>query len=283
MASFAFLIFIPQTGLVQANIQRLFTSAAKMFKIFLRSPIRSRSMLPKAWKTVKPALRQAFLSGYVFAFQLPMPLVNYLGTGGNRAWLRGIHANAHGNRETYTGEEAAEAMASTLGPSVEEYNTETSDHLTYSPSVLKDGGLGNWAHSISYYRHNTATARWSKSIETIASLHAISRGNEIRRTGSRAGVFDEGPKGSLKAESTFVWGLNDIALDRRICLEGIDDYLTHRSQVVTLPHSGHFTPVESESRKILEEVIMWASRGEKEDITAALKAYGPSAKITLQT
>jgi pimeloyl-ACP methyl ester carboxylesterase len=254
-----------------------------MFKLFLHSPIRSRSMLPKAWNTVKPALRQAFLSGYFFVFQLPMPLVRYFGNGGNRAWFRGIHANAHGNPKTYTGEEAAEAMASSLGPSVEEYKTQTSEHSTYSGSVLKDGGLGNFAHAVAYYRQNTAAARWSKSLETITSLHAISRGNDIRRTGSRTGLFDDGPKGSLKAESTFVWGLNDIALDRRICLEGIDDYLTHRSHVVTLPQSGHFTPVENESRAILDKVITWASEGEKEDIKAVLEAYGSGAKVTVQT
>lgn len=240
-------------------------------------------MLTKAWTTVKPALRQAFLSGYIFAFRMPLPMVSYLGTGGNRAWLRGVHANAHGKAETYTSEDAAEAMASTLGPSVDEYKTETSDHLTYSESVRKDGGMGNWMHSTSYYRDDTATAPWSKSLDTIASLHAINRGNDIRRTGSRAGLFDEGPKGSLKAESTFVWGEQDVALDRRICLEGIDEYLTHQSHVVTVPQAGHFTPVETEGRRVLEKVIIWASQGEKEDLGTALKAYSSSAKVTLQT
>jgi hypothetical protein len=254
-----------------------------MFKIFLHAPLQSRLMLSKAIKTLTPVLRQLLLSGYVFVFQLPLPLVRYVGSGGNYSFLKGVHKIAHGELRDYSMLDATESMASTLGPSAEECKTETSDHERYPESVIKQRASGNFVNMASYYRHGTAVARWSKSVESIATLHGLSRGSELRRMSSRAAVFDDGPKGSLKANATILWGLKDDALERQLCLDGISDYLVHNSQVITLPRSGHFTPTEQESRLALQKAIEWAVGGEKEDIGSVIKACYPGAAVTVRT
>lgn len=252
-----------------------------MFKTSLNAPIRSRSTLIKAIVTLKPVLRQLVLSGYVFVLQLPIWFVRYLGSGGNYSFLKGVHKRANGNGE-YSVRDAAESMASTLGPSAEECKTKTTSGEGYPTSVTKDRVLGNFEHMASYYRHGTAIGRWQKSIETIAALHSINRGSELRRMSSGAGLFDDGPQGVLKANATILWGQKDLALEPHLCLDGISDYLVYNSQVIMLPRSGHFTPIERESRAALEKAVEWAIKGEKEDIGAVIRACYPEAAVTVR-
>lgn len=267
--------------MVASNIRRSLSSSLKMFKTALRSPIKSRSTLYKAIKSLKPVARQLLLSGYIFVMQLPMPFVVYLGTGGNYSFLKLAHKGSYGN-SPFSLEDAAECMASSLGPSVEECRTQTYDGEGYPASVVKERALGNFQHMARYYREKAATSRWQKSIETIADLHSISGGNELHRASSGAGLFDDGLTGVLKAHSTIIWGKADIALDPQICLNGFSDYLVRNSQVVELPRSGHFTPLERESCAALTRAVEWAAGGEKEDIGAAIQRDYPDAIVTVR-
>lgn len=264
-----------------ANIRRLLSSSSKMFKTSIRSPIRSRSTLLKAVKSLWPVFHQLQLSGYVFVMQLPMVLVRYFGTGGNFFLLKAIHKRSHGNAE-FTIRDAAECMASSLGPSTEECKTRTADGTEYPPTVKNERALSNFQHMVGYYRDGAAVSRWRKSVQTIADLHSIAGGNEMRRTSSGAGLFDDGPAGVLKANSTILWGKADIALNAQLCLDGISDYLVYNSQVVVLPRSGHFTPLERESRVAIEKTVEWAVKGEKEDIGAVVQACYPNAVVTIR-
>ncbi|KAE8161053.1 putative capsule-associated protein CAP1 [Aspergillus tamarii] len=269
----------PLTSMVASNVRRSLSSSLKMFKTALRSPVKSRSTLCKAIKSLKPVARQLLLSGYIFVMQLPMPFVVYLGTGGNYSFLKLAHKGSYGN-SPFSPEDAAECMASSLGPSVEECRTQTSDGEGYPASVVKERVLGNFQHMARYYREKAATSRWQKSIETIADLHSISGGNELHRASSGAGLFDDGPTGVLKAHSTIIWGKADIALDPQMCLNGLSDYLVRNSQVVELPRSGHFTPLERESCAALIRAVAWAAGGEQEDIGAAIQRVYPDAVVT---
>lgn len=251
-----------------------------MFKTALRSPFASRSVLFKAIKTLKPVFRQLLRSGYIAVMQLPMALVRYFGSGGNYSFLRAAHKASFRDAE-FTVVDAAECMASTLGPSAEECKTRTPDGEGYPTSVQKRVS-GNFAHMVSYYRHGAAVSRWQKSIETIGSLHEIARGSELRRSNSGGGLFDDGPQGALKGNATVIWGKEDLALDPQLCLDGISDYLVHNSQVILLPRSGHFTPMERESRVALEKAVEWAVKGEREDIGAVIQACYPKAIVTVR-
>lgn len=270
----------PLPRLAAANIRRLLSSSWKMIKTSGRTPIRSRSTLLKAAKTLIPVFRQLILSGYVFAIQLPMVLVEYLGHGGNHSFLKAAHRGSCGNAE-FTPRDAAECMASSLGPSVEECKTATSDGDEYPESVKKNR-TSSFRQMACYYRQGAAFSRWEKSLETIAYLHSLSRGVDFRRTSSGAGLFDGGPEGFLKAHSTIIWGRDDIALEPQLCLDGISDYLIYNSQVVELPRSGHFTPMEPESQLALEKAVEWAVKGEKEDIGAVIGNCYQKAVVTVR-
>lgn len=69
-------------------------------------------------------------------------------------------------------------------------------------------------------------------------------------------------KGVLNAPATILWGEKDQACSKAICLDGIGDYLAKESEVVLLPKSGHWTPIEPESRAALASVIaLYAGNG----------------------
>jgi len=260
---------------------RTIGSARKMRKEAQNAPRSSRPPLLQAIRTLKPLLRQFLLSGYIFAMQLPVPLVEFFLTGGNNSLIRGAHKRSYGDA-AFTPRDAAESMASSMGPSLAESKTQTPNGDTYPSTIKYSREFANVMNMASYYRDGVATSRWHKSLETVTSLHGLAGGNELRRTSSGAGLFDEGAPGVMKASSTVLWGKLDIALDPTICLDGMADYLVGGSQVVLLPRSGHFTPVEVESRAALEAAVQWAVQGEKEDIGAAVQRSYADAKVIVR-
>ncbi|OOF97118.1 hypothetical protein ASPCADRAFT_3735 [Aspergillus carbonarius ITEM 5010] len=260
-----------------SNVRRLISTSVKMVKTASHDPVRSRAMFSKAFSTLGPVFRQVWRSKYIFAFQLPMFLVRYLGRGGYYSFLKIIHRSSYGRRE-FTSQDAAECLASTMGPSTAESNTQTADGEEYPASLKNERAPSSFQHMACYYRDGTSIARWNKSVETITDLHSIASVSGSNGTG----LFDDGPKGALKASATILWGKADIALEPQICLDGISDYLVTDSQLVELPLSGHFTPLERESQVALEKAVEWSVKGEKEDIGAVVKACYPKAVVTLR-
>lgn len=214
--------------------------------------------------------------------KLPIFFVRALGTGGNYAFLRRIHKLSYGEAGEYTIRDAAESMASTLGPSADECKTKTTKGEPYPSSVVKERVLGNFEHMASYYRQGASVSPWNKSVETIAALHSINRTSELRRSTSGKGIFDDEPDGVLKAQATVIWGQKDSALEPQLCLDGISDYLDSNSQVIMLPRSGHFTPIEKESRSVLELTIEWAVKGEEDDIGSVISIDYPGAVLSVR-
>jgi pimeloyl-ACP methyl ester carboxylesterase len=232
----------------------------------------------QALHTLAPLGRQIFLSGYIFAMQMPVPIVLHFLKGGNYSLLRGVHLRASGG--IITPYDAAEGMASSMGPSVAEFKSKTASGDTYPATLENERAFAHVMHMAGYYRDHASVARWEKSIETIASLHSISGGTKLRRSSSGAGLFDEGPAGAFQASSTIFWGQQDIALDQRICLDGMADFLVNDSQIVLLPRTGHWTPVEPESRAALIKAVEWAAHGEQGDVGAVIQKSYPGAKVT---
>ncbi|EEH44183.1 uncharacterized protein PADG_00472 [Paracoccidioides brasiliensis Pb18] len=268
----------PLLPLARANISLAWKSSGKMLMTFLRNPFHSHRLLLRAISRLSPLLRQLFLSGYIFVFQLPMPIVRYVGSGGNYSLLKAIHQRAAGKVDEFTVRDAQESMASTLGPGSSECNTTTKDGEGYPPSVLRRSKLGNFGDMISYYRHGAAVSTWHKSLETISALYGL---GESRRTSSGMPLQD-GPHGALRANATIVWGERDRALDPRVILEGIADYLVHGSQLVILPRTAHYTPMEVEGCAALEKAVEWAICGEHGDVGAAITDVYPGAVVTVR-
>lgn len=261
-------------------MQLLASSSLKMFKTFLNNPFNSRSTLVKALSTLKPLFRQLGMSGYVFAFKLPLVFVRFLGSGGNYSFLKAVHKSAGSVGVEYTMRDAAESMASTLGPGPSEFKTVTDEKETY-PERAKARAEGNFVDITSYYRDGTGLSPWHKSAETVAALYGLGEAN-VHRTSSGTGIFDDGPEGALMANATILWGQQDMALNEHVILEGIADYLVQGSQVVMLPKTGHFMPMETHGCEALEKAVEWAIRGEKGDVGAAIKSVYPAATVTVR-
>ncbi|BCS23822.1 alpha/beta fold hydrolase [Aspergillus puulaauensis] len=271
----------PIVPLVFSNIRRRLASSLKMLKSFLRAPIHERSLLVNAIKSLVPVVRQVWSSGYVAVFQLPPALVSYVGTGGNQSFLKYAHKTSYG-KQKFSIVDAAECMASSSGPSIHESKTQTADGEGYAGTAITRRAASNFFEMCRYYREGTAVARWKKSVETVAGLHDIAQGTGIQRTSSGGGLFDEGPRGALKARATVVWGQKDHALVRQLCLDGISDYLTKGSQVIELPNSAHWTPLEREGQVALTKAVEWAVKGEHDDIGMIVGDCCPGATVTIR-
>lgn len=121
------------------------------------------------------------------------------------------------------------------------------------------------------YREGLFRGPWEKSIETVVALSEIPTDAKRGSGGSGAGLFDDGPKGALKAPATFVYGADDPAFERRLALDGITDYLAKDSQVVVLQDSGHWLPLEKLGSETIEEVVVWAMSDKQGELKERLQ------------
>lgn len=236
-------------------------AARKMFNDAWNSPLNARAPLRQAWHTLAPVRYQLKMSGYIFVMQLPVPFARFFLTGGNQAFMKMLHLGSHGSAKP-TPQDLANSMASSMGPSLEESKTQTADGETYPTTVRFDSKFANVMNLAGYYRDGASVGYWKKSLETVVALDRLAGGKEPQGA--------KGAKGALKAPSTIFWGKKDIALHTAICLDGMSDFIPKNSQVVLLPNSGHFTPIEPESRVALTKAIQWAIEGEQGDIGAML-------------
>jgi len=235
--------------------------------------------LRKSLHALKPLLVQVLMFGYIFAFNLPSFMVKYLGTGGNKAFLRGALRLAHGKDQDEA--DLPQSLAATLGPGLLELETKTADGEGYGESLRERAGSNAavfW-HQTAYYRNGLATKVWEKSLEIIADLYNLENEAEfsasasvspIRRrssSSSSAALWVEQYDGALRAPSTILWGEKDRAVGKSICLDGIGDYLAKGSEVIMLPHTGHWTPVQKASRAAFAKVIgVYASKPAGEEL-----------------
>lgn len=206
-------------------------------------------------------------------------MVKTLGSGGNLAFLRAISRSEHGkHKEEWNRHESLAAM---LGPGVIEVESKTAAGEAYGRSVSERAesiGTVFW-HQTAYYRHGLATKHWEKSLETIADLYnlesevessASASVSSIRRRSSSSAssaLWTEQYVGALRAPSTVLWGEQDRAVGKTICLDGIGDYLARGSEVILLPQTSHWAPVEKESRAAIAKLIsVYAAVGPGEDL-----------------
>lgn len=236
-------------------------------------------MLKQAAKNLAPLLSQLRKSGYVFIFRLPAPLANSFGSVGNYWFLRLVHGLAtEGKKYPPESREAADMMAGALGPSAEECISidtekvngdkvnEDGEVMAYPAAVKARARDGGWSTKIRPYRDGAFNSPWTKTMDTLWALTQEEQAESLakrRRSSAGAGLFESGPEGSLKAKVTVLWGGKDPAGEARVALEGIEDYMSRGSQVLVLPGTGHWIPLEKDGKVVLEEVIKWSANGER--------------------
>lgn len=268
-----------------------------MLTTFLHAPMTNYHCLSKAAHSIRPLAHQLLLFGYIAAFQLPKTMVKYLGLAGNNFFVRGAHKSAYGKDKTDYNPQHSLAM--TMGPGEAECQTITEEEnpKQYGKSVLgRAKESGAWfINSTAYYRDRLAFDKWEKSIHTLGAFHNIEIDNENsfmkgsqfrkRRTSSASStLFSKPLPGSLEAPSTIVWGKEDQACSRPICLDGIGDYLARDSQVLILPNTGHWTPVEKASRETLKAILerlVLKGDVEKNDLQEIVEETYPTAFVSI--
>ncbi|KAJ4360760.1 uncharacterized protein N0V89_001327 [Didymosphaeria variabile] len=254
-------VLIPE--LAYSNTTAKAASAKQMLHTYLRQPLRV-SLLKNASRTLEPVVSQMRRSFYVFIFNLPWPLAPIFPTFGNYWFLRllhkaGIGRIAPGKYRKLTSKEAGDAMASSAGPGLAQLD-EPNGYATSLKKRLSNNGM---LEKVRIYREGLFRGPWEKSIETVVALSEIQSDGKRGSGGSRAGLFDDGPPGALKAPATIVYGADDPAFESRLALDGIADYLAKDSQVVVLEESGHWLPLEELGSSAIEEVVGWAMGGEQ--------------------
>lgn len=237
-----------------------------MLHTWIRKPLSIR-LLKTAYHTLSPVLGQLGRSFYIFAFNLPLPLATTFATMGNFWLLKVMHKAAAGLigpdgkfKKDFDVDVAADWLAMSTGPSSAQFTS--FGNLSYPESArrrTKDYGM---SEKIRIYRETVGLGVWEKSLETIVALSEI----PATKRGSRAGLFEDGPPGALQAPATFVLGKRDMAFERSLCWDGIDDYLTRKSQVLTIEKAGHWLPHEELGSKVIEECVEWALRGEEKPL-----------------
>ncbi|CAI6333841.1 unnamed protein product [Periconia digitata] len=240
------------------NAVAKYDSALQMLRTYSRRPWKNFSLLRNAYRTILPVLSQIGRSFYVFCFNLPYPISNYCTTFGGYWLLKVMHKCEIGLLQTDgqwkrqpSVKEAMDLLAMSAGPGIAQVDV-------YPEAVkqrIPDHGM---SEKIRIYREGMFKGIWEKSIETVVALSEIPTSRFRPGTSSSGDLFDTGPPGKLRAPATIVYGSNDLGFDRRLALEGINESLGKKSQVVVLEKSGHWLPQEEESREILKDAVQWA-------------------------
>jgi len=158
-------------------------------------------------------------------------------------------------------------LAATLGPSLEVCGTGG-----YSRSVTARAQAwgGMFPEAIRLYREKLATQPWIVSPETRHMLATLPSSKYNANSNELPGKEIDG---ALKAPTTVIWGNADPALDARIMVNGIDQYMGAGSQVVMLESVGHWVPAEEAGGKVVVKIVEAVLKGElrKEELEGRLE------------
>jgi len=268
-----------------------------MMMTILHAPLTNYHCLKKVLDEMRPLAYQLLLFGYIAAFQLPAVMVKYLGVGGNYAFIRLVHKAENGRDKA--GHNPQHSLAMTMGPGEAECRTATDgdEPEKYGGSVLgRARESGAWfLNCTAYYRDGAALDKWEKSIDTLGALYNIEiddekpmkskYGRKRRNSSASSALFSDICASSLKAPATIIWGKKDHACTEAICLDGIGDYLARGSQVLMLPKTGHWTPIEKVSRETLKAVLerlIQTGDVQKKDLQAIAKETYPNATVSIE-
>lgn len=162
---------------------------------------------------------------------------------------------------------AAQRLASAYGPSLAECSEFPKDGKCYGPTVLKRSQTkppGDWDQRVLLYSQGLLRSPWTKSFPRFREYEPLS-----------GPPFDGRPR---NADATIrpqkfnclvnvVFGLQDIALDPRIVLDGIEECLLSesdeaatdaalkRERVVRLPTCGHWSLLEDAGIEALDRIL----------------------------
>ncbi|KAF2770377.1 alpha/beta-hydrolase [Teratosphaeria nubilosa] len=247
---------------------------------WLTSNVLEISQLRLAWRDISPLLKQLLLSSYIFLFNLPLFGLSKWFPWLTAHLLRIIHRQGHNRLTTAatlarptTHQGAAPGPTSAPPASL----LARSRALTFGPSLVETAGYGpdiakrarrnppgDWDQRIRLYREGASTASWE--LDSELQNHGI-KPADWRKRGYK-----------FTCPVTVIFGLQDLALSPRICLDGMERYFPTsedvrgvqrgESHIVRLKGCGHWSGLEPVGEKVLEETLRWLlDQGEVERVT----------------
>lgn len=164
----------------------------------------------------------------------------------------------------------ATSWSASCGPSTAEATSATLQGKQYGRSVLarsKTNPPGAWDGRVRLYNENLAAGPWKPS--PLLSAHVPPTSTSKKGPGLTS--EDPPAEEKFKCHVQVVFGMRDIALDPRMCFEGIERYFAGSTlsegisslkssantegDVVVLPESGHWSPLDPKGREALENLL----------------------------
>lgn len=200
-----------------------------------------------------PVLSQLVKSSYTYMFSLPLPLAKLIPRF-TMYLIRASHNLEYKHGPSPSQEECAIRLAISCGPGTRECLSPAENGSTYGPSVYARSRTtvpGDWDGRVKLYAQGLLRRKWTPSYPGYIKQHDQ----------TLPSTFDGK---HFKCPVSFIFGLQDIALDPRIAVDGVERYFLQneeataafqQSRVVRLPRCGHWSLLEKDGERALNEVL----------------------------
>ena len=229
------------------------------------------SSLKSAFRAIDPVLQQLLKSSYVCFAPIPEPhpstkrLINSQIFMFNLPFPLPVLSPALKHLVTLCQRDIsrhqippAEMVVAAQGPCAADSTSLTADGYSYGQSVSTRASnkSGAWTQRIRLYREGLGTARWTPNSATEA--YFVGSGKGANGAAQRRGQFNY--------PLTIIFGLDDLAFDIRVVLNGIEDFFLlakkaatqeQRSHVVRLPGQSHWFFGQKNGARIVEETLLY--------------------------
>lgn len=141
--------------------------------------------------------------------------------------------------------------AASLGPGVHECGGHDHAVPTYGRSVIARAAYApnrTWDERIGLYKNGLIRTPWTRRIRS--------------KKGQASTGIEPIDEGQIRCHTTVVFGLKDEALDHRIAVDGMSDFISPQAngdckgQVITMESVGHWSPLHPLGSRIIEEVLL---------------------------
>ncbi|KAK5130605.1 hypothetical protein LTR08_001924 [Meristemomyces frigidus] len=231
----------------KANITACVSRAEPLFSAWTSRPWQLH-LLQAAFHELSPITQQLLKSSYIFMFNLPLPLP--LLSPAITQFITLCHRHL-----SRTQLPPAYMIATSNGPSPREATSRTADGYTYPPTVL----ARTRTERIRLYREGLGTSEWTPNSSTTTSYVKPASRNAEQGEPARK-------EGSFNYPLTTLFGLDDLAFDTRVVLDGLQHFFLEpaagasrarerQSHIVRLPGRGHWFFARREGADVVVKTL----------------------------
>lgn len=237
---------VPQ--LFSKNIRRSIEGCVSCLRKWRRKKSNVQALFD-AREAIGPVLAQLLKSNYIFMFTLPgfdTKRFGYI-----MDYLISVCHRAVRKNKTEAFEDLS--WASSIGPGTSECGV-SAPQDAYGSSVVERAlqhPAGDWDSRLRLYREDLFAGNWT--LQGAGDTDGVEQVHDAEgRTQS-----------TFQCPATILFGVNDFALDYRICAKGVEDFFLRgkgkrslKSQVILMDHCGHWSPLEKTGAQVLRDMLL---------------------------